>query len=467
MSKEAFVNFLILVVLVAVGAVVVVFFVMPELDKAKDSTTNSASTETASGDSQSQNIPATAATTPIPDVELPRLSEDQLRALLPTDAEFPAAYQGPNATQPLAENISTLADSLGEEYPQAAARFKAMASSYGWADLYGTGYDLCRAGRPVSTLIFEVSQLASTAAGRSLVDDPVLRAFFAGLFFEIDYASIVHGWYITTSSPMTGDCFAEEYMTYIVFEYGGLLHWVIVNTDASLGATQGQAILNEFVPLLISRTNTVAPSPLPATPVPVTPPGITAATTLADLPNIIPSISMFGLEDTYQLNSAVSKTYTRDEFVAAYHAIGLDTLADAINTVGTRHNMIGQEVRYWDTGSACPSLTGLDIEMDLMLFNTADGARGYMNDTELQAAWRATGMITEYIPVGDELLVHGTRSNHHCGAVKITEKIVPYERLLITVSLTSYPEVDDAQLLEIVDAFVTGAIAQMHMLTLQ
>ncbi len=465
MSKEAFINFLILIVLVAVAAVVVVFFVMPELDKSKDTTATS--TETASGEPPAQDLPAVAATTPIPDVELPRLTEEQLRALLPTEAEFPAAYQGSNATQPITENINELADALGEQYPQAAARFKTMASSYGWTALYGMGYDLCRAGRPVSTLVLEVSQLTSTAAGRSLVDDPVLRAFFAGLFFEIDYADIVHGWYIVTSSPMTGDCFAEEYMTYILFEYGGLLYWVIVNTDATGGSAQARTILNEFIPILMNRTNTAAPSPLPATPIPAVPPGITATTTLTDLPNIIPSISMFGLEDTYMLNSTVSKTYTRDEFVAAYHTLGLDALADAINTVGTRHNMIGQEVRYWDTGDACPSLTGIAIEMDLMLFNTPDGARGYMNDTELQAAWRDTGMITEYIPMGDEMLVHGSMSNHHCGAVKITEKIVPYERLLITVALTSYPEVDDAQLLEIVDAFVTGAIAQMHMLTLQ
>jgi hypothetical protein len=180
--------------------------------------------------------------------------------------------------------------------------------------------------------------------------------------------------------------------------------------------------------------------------------------TLAMLDDMLPSDGTFGEEGVLFLNHNVSRSYTLDEYVAAFRSLNMTEVADALAQVGAQAGMVGQVARIWDAQGACPDTMGIAFEFDFALFNTPEGALTYLNDPALQAAWIHTGSITDYAPIdGDTLLVHGGYTDKSCGPVYVTELRQLYGRVLAAISITHYPSVARSD----VEAFLNTSMTDL------
>ena len=193
---------------------------------------------------------------------------------------------------------------------------------------------------------------------------------------------------------------------------------------------------------------------------------LTASLTLDNLERVLPTADDVTLPaGTYLPNQDVSRIFTLNDIVMSYRSLNLTALADALSEAGTTHGKtLGKGVRLWEPIEDCPSIYGISIEIDVALFQNAEGPTGYMANPVFQQAWIGTGLLSRFEPQPDgSMLVYGfLPSNHHCGPAKIIERMVALDRVLVTTAMTTYQEVTDADALEIVDAVSMFALAKIR-----
>jgi hypothetical protein len=439
--------------IVAAAAAVLVFFV---LNRNKTADEAGAGVRSESAVSAPSDWPTAAA-------ELARLTDDQLQGLLTRSDELPEAVKGSAPSTARADMRLGLADMM-KAWPEAANRFQQILDYYSWHTGAAIRFDACPLHRSVDMVQVEVYQLPSTSAARSLVDDPALHGFFTVLGAEPTPADNLHGWYLS-SVPMTnGECYPDEFQNLLVFDYWGLIFVIEADTQSTADPGLARSLMEPLAVPLIARVDALnqaafTPTPIPAEQVRL----MTETTRLADLGAYMPTLTEIGVTGTtHTLNGQFSHSYTLDQIVENYR--GLNTgLADAIAQAGRTYGLNGQEVRLWDTGSACPSILGLSIEVDVALFERPAGAEAYMNDANLQQAWASTGLLTTFTPESDGILMLGQIPGHHCGPIRVVGKMVPFERLLITVVVNAYQDVEQQQVIDILKDTATFIVANLYM----
>lgn len=449
------VDVLIVFVLLAVGAIVVVFLVSRS---GKDDTPSAQTGPIPSA------VPSTDGTPS--NFELPRLTDNQLQDLLTTLDEIPADLRSKTEAKHYIPSSDITHDVLNRDWPEAAVRFDQIVQAYNWQDGAGVRYSTCHLQQPVALISAEVDQLASTAAAQAYIDDPLVRTFYRGTGFNLQDSPTLHGFVALSSSPTNKECYAKENTAMLLFDYWGLMFSITVDFRDTADPAAMVDLLNSLVPPMLARVNGVAKTSVPPTVVPSgSPQALTAAMQLGDLTRLMPRLDELdqSLTSTYSTNSQVGKTYTLEQYVAAYQDLKYPALADALAQAGGRYDMIGQEVRFWDTGGGCPNIVGMSLEVDIALFGTPAGAHDYMLDPALQEAWQSTGLMSRYQQVGDNVLMFGQVSGHHCGAMQVVGKMTTYERLLITVVVNSYQEVDQQKVIDIVNGFSDGVLGLMFM----
>ena len=249
-----------------------------------------------------------------------------------------------------------------------------------------------------------------------------------------------------------------------MFDYWGLIFVIEADTQSTADPGLARSIMEPLAPPLIARANALSQTTFPATPVPAEQVRLmTETTSLSDLGAYMPSLAEIGVTGTtHTLNGQFSHSYTLDQIVENYRALNT-RLADAIAQAGRTYGLNGQEVRLWDTGSTCPNILGLSIEVDVALFERPAGAEAYMNDANLQQAWASTGLLTTFTPESDGILMLGQIPGHHCGPIRVVGKMVPFERLLITVVVNAYQEVEQQEVIGILKDTATYIVANLYM----
>jgi hypothetical protein len=441
--------------IVAAAAAVLVFFVLN-----RNKTTDGNGPGVHSGSAGPSSAPSGW---PTAEAELARLNDDQLQGLLTRPDELPGAIQGSSPSTARADMGLGLADMM-KSWPEAANRFQQILDYYSWHTGAAIRFDACPLHRSVDMVQVEVYQLPSTSAARTLVDDPALRGFFTVFGAEPAPAENLHGWYLSSVPLSNGECYADEFQDLLVFDYWGLIFVIEADTQSTADPGLARSIMEPLASPLIARVDALnqaafAPTPVPAEQVRL----MTETTSLADLGAYMPTLIEIGVTgSTHTLNQEFSHSYTLDEIVENYR--GLNTgLADAIAQAGRTYGLNGQEVRLWDTGNRCPSILGLSIEVDVALFERPAGAEAYMNDANLQQAWASTGLLTTFTPESDGILMLGQVPGHHCGPIRVVGKMVPFERLLITVVVNAYQDVEQQEVIDILRDTATFIVANLYM----
>ncbi len=437
---------LIVLVLLAAAAVVA-FVVLGQSDKKKESTAE------------------TLVTTPTPipvnagessGYELPRLTTEQLQGLLTRLDDLPGELRSGTASKSYIPDSSITSDVMRRDWPAAADRFDQLVATYAWEEGVGIEFDTCHLNLPVTMVSVDADQFASTATAQAFIDDPLLRNFIRATNYHVEDSLNVHGFVGTALASSVGSCGVEETNVLLDFEYWGLMFSLSADVRSTSDPQVAVDLLYSLVPPILTRVESAANTALPPTPVPA---GsvrlLTEAFTLVDLSRLMPTLDELdeSLTSTYATNSQVGKTYSLDQYVAAYRDLGYAQLADQLAFAGGHYGMVGEEVRFWDTGSACPSILAMSLEIDISLFGTAAGAQDHMADPALQEAWKSTGLMGSYQEDGDGVLMFGQMPTHHCGAMQVIGRMVPYERLLVTVVVNSYSDVPQQDVLDVVDGF--------------
>jgi hypothetical protein len=418
---------------------------------------------------------------------LPPLTDDQLTALNLQPSEVPADFAANQEvkTYTADETISALRQ---QGATQAADQAQQIVTTYGWQRSIGIAYTSCQPSVPISEIYSEVAQLSSPDAARQFIDDPQVQAFFTGIGYTITPADTVHGWWSRLPAQQ-GACFPQEIEYELDFEYWGMLLTVSMTADANTDPALVQNLVNQLAPVLVAHADALAGTPFPATPIPqagavipatqvpfptpspilllptqtplplatqpLLPTPVAAGATLADVEQAMPTIQEVGLPTTtFALDEALSGTFTTDQLLAQVQGLGLTQLATAMSQAWQRNGAIGEVIRVWDTGTACPNTVGLSVEVEVALFQTAQGATNNMNDPALQQAWIGTGIISDFSPSGDGLLAHGT-IQHACGTVQYYNKIVAHGRFTVAVSAIANPSATDQDIQTVLTAIDT------------
>jgi hypothetical protein len=427
---------------------------------------------------------------------LPALSDDQLTAINLQPSEVPADFAANQDIKTFTtdDSVATLRQ---QGAAQAADELQQIATTYGWQRSIGIAYTFCQPTIPISEIYSEVGQLSSPDAARQFIDDPQVQSFFSGIGFTITPADTVHGWWAKLPAQQ-GACFPQEIEYDLDFEYWGVLLSISMTADANTDPALVQNLINQLAPVLVRHVDGLASTPFPPTPIPQVGPAIPATeallptptpialaptqspilppttpvplplatqpllptqaapgATLSDLDQAMPTIQEIGLPtDTFSLDQALSGTFTLDQLVAQVQALGLTQLASVMTQAGQRDGLIGEVIRVWDTGTACPGTVGLSVEVDVTLFQTAQGATNNLNDPTLQQAWIGTGIISTFSPSGDGLLAKGTLS-HRCGTVQYFDKLVAHGRFVVAVSAIANPGAGDQDIQTILTAIDT------------
>jgi hypothetical protein len=425
---------------------------------------------------------------------LPPLTDDQLTALNLQPSEVPADFAANQEIKPYTVDGSVSA--LRQQgATQAADDLEQIAQTYGWQQSIGIAYTSCQPNIPISKIYSEIAQLSSPNAARQFFDDPQAQSLFSEVGYTITPADTVHGWWATLPAQQ-GACFPQEIEYDLDFEYWGVLISVSMTADANTDPALVQNLINQLVPVVIGHVDGLAGTPFPPTPVPQAgavipatqvsfptpspfviaptstalaptpvplplatqpplPTPVVAGATLADVEQAMPTIQEVGLPTTtFALDAALSGTFTTDQLVAQVQGLGLTQLATAMSQAWQKNGAVGEVVRVWDTGTACPNTVGLSVEVDVALFQTAQGATNNLNDAALQQAWINTGIISTFSPSGDGLLARGTLQ-HACGTVQYFNKIVAHGRFTIAVSAIANPSATDQDIQTVLTAIDT------------
>jgi hypothetical protein len=406
-------------------------------------------------------IPTSTPGGPAPGQGLPPLNDEQLMALNLQPDDVPAAFatNQDSAMLSMAGSVQVLRDDGATDL---ADQIEQIITTYGWDQYAAMQYTACQPDLPVSVIYSDVAQLASPQQARKFTDDLQVRAFLSWLNETIMPARSVHG-FVGTSEPYPGDCFDQAIDYSLYFEYWGLLYSVSMTADANTDPVLVFDLLDQLAQRVVARADALAPAPFPPTPAaggpgpgptaegqptlpppgdatptlppppPSTPATGTGSATLANLERGLPTIQEVGLPpDIFTLNPNISGVFTLDEVVKLTRESGLNVLADAIQQAGQQNGMIGQVVRVWDTGDACPQTIGLSLEIDITLLQTAQGAQAYMRDPGVQQAWQALGLFNSFEPSDDGILAMGSSPYHNCGEVALYSKTVTHGRFVIT-----------------------------------
>lgn len=378
----------------------------------------------------------------------PELSTTQLRTLLPESAELPPDFQA--ATR---EVVLTSLENAVKEVAWANADTWVATIFEPYFKNIGVEATYTACSQSVGEITVNIGQTPTVDAARQFVDDPAVLSYYVMGMTEPTPFDNLHGWIATPDVEIgEDDCYAETKVTISMFEYWGLRYIVNITRDAQAGPELSRSIISALIPVLIQRANTLlGDDPLPPTPVPSGETQLlTAATQLDELGGFMPAITDLGIPaNIYTVNQDFSTTYTAVEYIEMYRGLNAN-LAAEIERAARNYGMVGQAVRLWDTGDRCPDILGISLEMDIMLFERPAGPVAYMNDTGIQQAWRNTGLLTEFTPQFNGVLMKGQIPGHHCGSIRVVGMMLPFERLLITFVLNSYQFVDEAEVVDIV-----------------
>jgi hypothetical protein len=395
---------------------------------------------------------------------IPPLSLEQLQDLVTRMEYLPGSYQATATQSTYSASMTEDMQEIRSSWPAAADRLDAIINQYGWNEYIGVSYDTCQPDRAISSIDIKVSQLSSAESARAFIDDISVRAFFEALEEPIGDSTPLHGWISTSVFPDEGTCFAEEDYYYLMFEHWGLLFSVQVTVQAGTDSALPLDMLNTIGRQIVQMVDMQYTVGFPATPVPSPVTGsLTASLTLDNLERVLPSDSEIALPtNTYVLNQDVSLIFSLADMVDAYQDLNLLTLANSLQQVGRTHGFIGQGVRLWEPIENCPA-SALSVELDVALFETADGPTGFMSDPLYQQAWLDTGLLTQFVPQDDgTMLVYGSMPNHHCGSARIVEKMIPVDRVLLTLAITTYDVVPDAEVVSLIEPTMYLALAKLQ-----
>lgn len=414
---------------------------------------------------------------------LPQLTENDLEGLNLQSGEVPAEF---------AQNRNVNAFTLEETVAQIQAagatdlakQLQEIGQTYGWVYSKGISYNACQPSVPVSEIYSEVAQLASPEVARRFHDDPKAQNVFTQLGYTITPATSVHGW-MAIGAPEEGECFAQEKEYTLTFEYWGMLIVVSLEVNADTDPALVSGLLDQLAATMVAHVNAIAPAPFPATPIPavvnvppvpataVSPlivptqaagPAIkptsaglptisTGGAQLADLAKVMPTIDEVGLpQPTFALNQQYSGTVTFEQMVTVLQNAQLYDMANALQQAGSKNGLIGQEARVWDTGSSCPQTIGLSVEIDVSLYQTAQGAQAQLVDPGMQQAWIGTGLVSSFQQDGNGILSIGSNPVHPCGAAPIVGKSIVHGRFLISLVLIINPLASQQEIQSILSA---------------
>lgn len=404
---------------------------------------------------------------------LPVLDDAGLEALNLQPGDVPGSFAAnkQTATYTLDAMIQTIRDAGANDLADIVEQ---TGATYGWNNSMAVTYTSCEPSVPISEIYSEVGQLASPDAARGYFSDPQVEQIFTALGYSITPATNVHGWRAVLA-PEPGVCFAQETGYYLFFEYWGLWISVSMTADANTDPALVNGLLDQLAGVIVTKANALSSEPFPPTPVPgsaavivptqaaeptlpaIAPPTQSTTTTsggatLTDLEGAVPTQDEIGLPAEYfSLNASLSTTQTLAQVVAGIQALGLAELASATQQTGQRDGLIGTVIRVWDTGSACPETVGLSVEVDISLFQTAQGALTNMNDATLQQAWINTGVINTFQNQGSDAVLASGLFQHQCGTVQYFNKLVAHGRFVVAVSAIGNQGADQQTLLTAID----------------
>ncbi|MBN1966927.1 MAG: LysM peptidoglycan-binding domain-containing protein [Anaerolineae bacterium] len=429
---------------------------------------------------------------------LPRLSEDQLLALNLQPEDVPAEFNTGRY-----ENVYQLADVIAQlraGSPQQADLLQTLVTAYGWETAASVTYSACQPNLPVSVIYSEVSQFASPDAARAFFDDPQAQQFYTSMGSQIEPAPNAHGWHLVFTYAQ-GSCFPREMQYTLAFEYWGLSLSVALTVNADTDPALAYSLLDQLAPIMIAKVDALAGQPFPPTPMPLATPagppglkptpsgGLTFGTpvptveaqlptlaptippvtlaTLADIERIMPTLEELQLpRPTFSIDPQYSQTYTMDELANFYRSLGLTALGDAIAQNAQRNGAIGQVTRVYDSGNNCPQAVGTALQVDITLFQTAQGPAAFLSDPAYLQAWVNTGLVTG-IEARDNGLLITSPASSPCGVVVLYNKVVPHGRFLVGTSIVAYTIASQQDALAIVDRLNAGVIQKMDQAGLQ
>lgn len=403
-------------------------------------------------------------------VELPRLSTAQLNAVLPSAADLPPDLSGATGGDPTRVDLNTSQDVLSlSTFSAATSRFTQIRSTYSWVQATSATFNTCALNRDTAFVRAAVSQFPSSQQARAFIDDAFVRGYYRALQFQVTQANDLHGFYLSASAPVEGDCYTAERQHLMFFEHLGLVTVLHVNTNASASPALGRSTLDAVAARVVSNIaalDALTDMTLPPTP---TPSGavnlLTASTRPDDLSFLMPSTRDWDLVNIYSTvdeeNQRLSLTELVD-FYRAFNTPALNQLADTIDRAGRRYGLIAESIRVWTPDTACPPNEPVRIEVDLMLFERPAGAEIFMRDADVQAAWQGTGVFSEFQTSADGVYAFGTL-NHACGAMQVVQKSASYERLLYTLSMTLPTTIDRQSAIEQIDAMLASSLSTLYL----
>lgn len=422
--------------------------------------------------------------TPAPtEPSFPPLSEDDLADINIQPADVPADFAASQQVELFtADGMVTALNDAGA--PDLATNLQQISSTYGWAQSVGVTYTSCQPNVPIGEIYSEVGQFAGSAEGRAFFEDPQVQDFFAALGYAIIPAENVHGWR-TTLGPNAGTCFAQEIEYGLFFEYWGLFINVSMVADANTDPGLVNGLVDQLAAQVVAHADLMASTPFPPTPVPgavvleptpaivieptqvvvvvPTPTPEAARATLQDIEPIMPTMDELGMESPpWEYDTTLSGIYTLDQLVALFQSGGLAEIADATQQGGQRAGLIGQVSYLWNTGTACDDPALLDVEIDVALFNDAQGSIAYMNDAAIQQPWLNTGVFSSIMPSGEGQLWEGSTDIHRCGRAIFRNWVVPHERFLILVALTASASADPNEVVTIAQNIAAFTVEKLE-----
>ncbi len=401
--------------------------------------------------------------------ELPHLEAAQIAELLPDVEALPPALQDGATTRSYTHNLDDDQHTRDRAASALAERLATLRNTYEWHSATGVEFNTCASHADVGSIAVELSQLPSAQLARNFIDDPAVRGYYRAQGFVVSTVEDVHGWALTSGEPKTGICYAQEYDVQLFFDHRGLLFRLQATANAADPAAARKA-LETLLPELVGRVDaldvfTQEPSPTP-TPQPVAR-LLTDAVTLDGLDLYLPSVRDWDLSASYFTTHDESRRFELNELVAFYRDLGITTLADAIDRAGRRYGLIGQEVRVWKPDEDCPAAPNpVRLEVDLALFERPAGAEAYMQDPTVQAAWQSTGLLTEFENEMGTVYAFG-QVGHACGTMQIVQKSIPFERLLLTLSVALPASLPRADAVAQVDAMLRTAVVTLYAERLQ
>lgn len=390
---------------------------------------------------------------------LPVFDETGLAALNLQPSDVPADFAADQQTGVfyLADSIQNLRD---EGSVDAADLLEGLVNEYGYEFYAAALYTSCNPSVPVNEIYSDVGQISSPDLARAFVVDPDVQLLFADAPIP---ATSVNGFY-AAGEPAAGACFAQEIVYDLYFEYWGVFATVSMTANADTDPGLIFGLLDQLAGAVIAHIDAAATSPLSPTPnpgtvieqppvvvevVPTATPAPTSSITMQDIMGIMPTSDELGMTSAgYVLNEEFSRAYTVQEVAGLYQQAGEPGIAAAYLSASQRSGNLGQVARLWESQVECPQQGALNLEVDVTLFATAQGAQGFLADAELGQAMSAAGI---QVAADGDGVVSSWAVSHPCGDVVIFGKLVTYGPFLLSASATVYTNATQQEVVSLLD----------------